>query len=62
MNMDCDHHGVLQIGIDFLIPFLYKCSCFDGKGQGTPDTIMPKAQSIVGNYNNCTGEEGLGLA
>jgi hypothetical protein len=34
--MECDHYGFLQIGIDFAIPFLYTCSCFDGQCQGTP--------------------------
>jgi hypothetical protein len=40
--MDCDHHRVLQIVIDFVIPFLY--THFDGHGQGTavPDAYQSR--------------------
>ena len=48
MNVECDHYGFLQIGIDFLIPFLYKCSCFDGQGQGTPALDENQIESVAG--------------
>lgn len=48
MNMECDHYGFLQIGIDFAIPFLYTCSCFDGQCQGTPALDEYQIESVAG--------------